>query len=337
MGPSLRLIPLFAIAVLMLAGLSACANSGSSSSTIAHVGARTISKGTLDHWTALEGLTASGATVERRTHLRGALGLLISADQLLDEAAAMHITVSAKEAEARLAELEWDRARGFRFEPASQSRGFAKLLRPTGETREDQLFLLTLDLTAAKVEQSLLRQAESRLTRVQIAAYYAAHKTRYVLPERRDLEVIGSYQRPIIMQAKREVQEGRDFLAVARRVSIDQEAPKGLELHLARGEEEPEYDKVAFQAKPGVLYGPYLQAFFFIFKVIKVTPSRQIPLASSEVAIRRVIATSKRREILAAFGRDIEEHWMPHTDCRATYVVPGCRQYPGAASASVTP
>ncbi len=313
--------------------MGAYASGCSSGDAVAHVGGTAISKSALDHWSSIE-LTASGqAASGRGTHSQQALALLISADQLLGEAAAMHVTVSDKEVASRLSELEFDQARSFQFEPASRTASFTRLLGRARETRSDRLLLLKLDLLAGRIEGKLLSQAERSLSRAEIASYYAKHKQRYVLPERRDLEVIGDYERPTIMKAKREVEAGADFLTVAKRVTLDQEAPEGLELHLARGEEEPEYDKVVFSAKPGVLYGPYLQAFYYIFKVLKVTPPIQISLAHSEAKIRRQIAAARQQQIFGDFRHSMEQRWTARTDCRTGYVVPRCRQYVGTASA----
>jgi len=325
-----RVMPSFAALAVLLAGMSACAGSGGSSDVIAHVGEIPIAKDTVERWSTIEAASA-GRRADRPIRTRQALGVLISANQLLNEAAAMHLDASMQETKGRLQELEWDRARGLKFEPASKFAPFAKKLASAGKSRPEQLLLLRLDLTAGKVERRLYSEAEHGLTRAKVEAYYASHKGRYVLPEKRQLEVIGSYQRPVIMKAKREVEGGANFIEVAKRVSIDQEAPNGLELPIVRGEEEPAYDRVVFAAKPGHLYGPYEQAFYFIFKVLKITPPRQLSLTQSEGAVRRDVIEDAQRQILGDFYRNLEQHWRPRTNCIRGYVVPGCREYASAA------
>jgi hypothetical protein len=329
--------PLLCVAAtaLLLLGIGACGGTGGSNGVIVHVGSMPISKGSLERWRALE----VAATQNQRTRgpgTRHALSALIGANQLLSEAASRHLAASAGEAEARLQELEFDRARSLKFEPAARFAPFAKLLPAAIRSRSAELLLLRLDATVGKVERALYSQAERALTRAQVARYYASHTAKYALPERRVLEVIGNYQRSVIMDAKRKIEKGANFLAIARRVSIDQEAPNGLEPPLARGEEEPEYDRVVFPAKRGLLYGPYKQAFFFIFKVIKITPRRQLSLASSEAAVRRDIVREREQPIMASFYRAMETHWTRLTGCSPGYVVPRCRQYRGTESAAAT-
>lgn len=308
------------------------AGCGSSSSVVAHVGVASIDAAAVQHWSAV-GVSSPRRLVDSRTRTRGALTLLISADQLLGEASTMQLEASNGEAEARLAEFEWDRARGLRFEPASRFAPFARsLLAEVGGRHADRLLLLRLDATAAKVERRLYSDAERGLGHAQIVDYYARHKGRYVLPERRDVEVVGSYERPIIMRAKQEIERGASFPAVAKRMSIDQEAPNGLEPHLARGEEEPDYDRVVFAAKPGRLYGPYKQAFFFIFRITHVTPTRQLSLEKAEAAIRRDIVNQEGKRIVDGFYHDLEHRWRARTSCASGYLVPGCRQYSPAST-----
>lgn len=318
----------FAVGALLLGSVSGCGDSGA----VVHVGASAITKTTLEHWAAVE-LSADGhATTSHARQTQQALHLLIAAHQLLGEAASLNVAVSNTEVATQLEGFEWSKARHLTYEPAWQAATYEKLLGRPGESRADRLLLVKLDMLAAKVERKLLANAEHSLTQAEVASHYAAHKQRYVLPERRDLEVIGSYEKPVILKAKREVEAGVNFLEIAKRVSIDQEAPNGLELHLARGEEEPLYDAVVFPAKLGVLYGPYLQAFYYIFKVLKIKPARQIPLAGAEARIRHEIVTARRSQIVSEFQHELERRWAVRTNCQPAYVIAQCRQAAATAS-----
>jgi hypothetical protein len=299
------------------ASLSACG--GGSGVDVAHVGGSSIGKATLDHWSSIERGTSSSP----RTSVQRALGLVISAQQTLAEAAELGVTGSDGRVHERLAEFEYARARGLPFELRTS---FERLLDKPRETPQDRLWLVKLAVLATNVERVLLSRAERALGPADIRAYYAKNKRRFVLPEQRELEVLGNAERSVVVKAKREIQAGVPFLMVARRVSTDAEAPEGLQ-HLVPGMEEPAYERHVFSARPGTLVGPVRQAFYYIFKVIAVTPTRQLSLTKSEAKIRRQLVAARRGAIVA----ELRQRWVAKTSCRPGYVVVQCA---GARSAS---
>ncbi len=328
MGKAIRCISAGGTGLLLAACLSSCGGAGSNDVAVARVGASAITKLALDHWTSV-GSTAAGqvASSSQTSGARAALRLLISAGWTLGEAAEMGIAVTDGEVRTQLATYHSDQSQGVPFENAAREASFLALLGRSGETSADERWLMKLNLLAFELEQRRVREAERAIDRGEVSHYYSDHKRDFVVPETRDLEVLGSYHEAAVIKAKREIQAGANFVTVAKRMSIDGEAPEGLQLGLKRGQEEKEYERNVFAAKPGVLTGPLKVSFYYLFQVLKIRPSRLPTLAQSEASIRRLLVARRRPQLSAQWLHAIERTWTARTDCRPAYVVPKCRQY----------
>ena len=127
------------------------------------------------------------------------------------------------------------------------------------------------------------------------------------------MEILGSHEKSVVAKAKREIEGGADFLKVAKRFSIDTEAPEGLQ-DFYKGQEEPPFERVVFAAKPGVLSGPEKYQLYYLFRVSKFTPSRELTLPQAEAAIRRQIALSHQAQS-AGVLRLLDKRWAATTRC----------------------
>jgi parvulin-like peptidyl-prolyl isomerase len=245
----------------------------------------------------------------------------------------MGVTVSESEVSDQLALYRYDRAQGTPFEGEAYDAPFVALIGHSRVTSADERWLMRLNLLALKLEQRRLREAEQRISSATVANYYAANKRRFVVPESRDLEVLSNYDRSVVSKARREIEGGADFIAVAKRMSTDPEAPKGLQLGLKRGTEERRYEHYVFGAKQGVLTGPQLETQYYLFKVLKIRRPKQKTLAESEAAIRQQLVARRRRQLADQWHSAGERIWVARTDCKSGYVVPKCRQYTGGSPA----
>jgi foldase protein PrsA len=314
-------------AVLLAAScLSAC---GASHSTevVARVGESAITKEAYAHWLSTQTAADHQARPDRALRQR-VLDFLISASWTVGEAGELGVRVSDSEAGKQLGLYKYDQLEGLQYEGLPKHGKYQRLLQIRGLKHADGLWLMKLALTTTRVEQEQLRRAQEAISPAQIASYYSSHRRRFVLPQRRDIEIIMTRTRASIEKAKREVQSGKDFLSVARRVSRDPEAPHGLQLGLSREDEEPEFTARIFAAKPRTLVGPIRQALnYHIFEVINITPRHVQRLARAQAAIRRRLAAY---EVAAALPEAFQRKWSARTTCEAGYVARGCRQYTGA-------
>jgi hypothetical protein len=256
--------------------------------------------------------------------LRGrALDLAILSRWSTGEAREERLSVSEEEASQQLELLRFDERTGTSYEGLPHEPMLRRLLVSSRVATSDRLWLMRVALLEAKVERARHARAAQAVSREEVARFYREHKQRFLQPARREIEMLGSYSRAVVMKAKLEIEDGKPFLAVARRVSVDGEAPEGLE-NLVRGTDEAEVEDPVFAARPHVLSGPYKYILWFLFEVLKVVPAHQQTLAEAEGAIRRQLAPGVvASRLLPAF----EAKWMARTSCRAGYVIARCRQY----------
>jgi parvulin-like peptidyl-prolyl isomerase len=311
-------ILLLALAIVLALASAGCAGSGP---VVAQVGDNAISQALLVHWQSVDAIAHRKPPGDPATSMRKALGFLISSRWLAGEAEELGIKVSDGQAQQQLEVLRYVQREHLPFQKLPKEPQLRSYLLSSEVSMPDRLWLMRLTMLAAQLEQRRYSHALTEITSAQIARYYAHHQRRFWEPERRNLEVLGNQKLGVVIKAKHEIEAGKSFLSLARRVSEDQEAPGGIEHPLARGEEEPEYDRVVFSAKPHVLVGPISQTFYFIFEVLKITPAHERPLARAQGTIRGLLAQQRASTVLAGAS---ERKWSARTSCHPRYVVSGC-------------
>ena len=261
--------------------------------------------------------------------MRRILGFLISSKWLTAEARGLGLSVSEREAGKQLELLLYvQRTHTEYYDTLPREPTLRRLLLSPKVRSPDRLWLMTQGMLATRVEQARLSQAQREVSHTEVKRFYDSHPRQFVMPDESDMEILGNYKRAVVVKARREIESGTPFLTVARRVSIDPEAPNGLQ-HLVRGREEPPFERVVFAAAPHVLVGPVNYGFYYLFRVLKAIPAHRKPLAQVEAAIGRKLASRRAStKLLAAF----ERRWVARTNCRPAYVVPKCRQYLSASS-----
>jgi foldase protein PrsA len=320
--------------VMMLgaAGLAGVAASGcgGSGDVVVRVGGETLSMAELNHWMSVDAAVRGESAGSTAPLKRQVLGFLISARWLMGEARELGVRVSEGEATKQLELLRFDQIESRPSQGLSHYAELRRLLLSKAVGSADRLWLMRLSMLTAQVEARYLSQAAREVPRAWAARYYAQHKPRYFQPQWRDLEILTSGDRALVVRAKREIEAGKPFLDVARAMpEPDVEAPGGLQ-HLVAGAEEREFEEVIFAAKPHVLTGPAKLQFYYLFEVLDGRPAHQQTLAEAEGQIRRQLAP---RQALATLLPSFEAKWIARTDCRPGYVVQGCRQYRGPKAA----
>lgn len=292
---------------------------------VASVGRQSISKASLDHWTAVE-LAADGENAPGAAELRNeALGLLISWEWTLGEARKLGVRVGTSEAGKQLALSKTDLLSGVSYEWFDGESKLGKYLMSTRVTTPDQLWLVRLAMLSLRLAQSRAVAEQSVIGRARIGAYYQRNKHLFYVGERRDIRAIMNKSRAQVIEAKRQLQAGVRFQAVAER--FNQSIEGGLRLGRARGDGTKRYEKDYFAAPLHVLVGPLKEILYYVFEVMSVRPGHQKTLAEAEPAIRQRLAV---QDASTALLKAYEHRWRAITSCRAGYTAPGCGQAPTA-------
>jgi len=324
-GSAARFAPMYEArrSIAMCGALLALVTNGcgrGSGVVVAQVSDTAISKATLEHWMSVDA-AVSGDPSGREARISKVLRFLISTRWLAAEGRELGIQISEREGRKQLALLEYDKLEGLVYQASPQDAELKSYLESPRAPYLDRLWLMRLSLLAMQVQRRRVSQARQEITRHEILRYYQRHRAVFFVPERRDLEILGNDSAAVVRRAKREIEAGRSFLSIAKRVTIDPEAPDGLQLGITREGEEPPFTDPVFAAKPHVLVGPLKYGFRYLFRVFRVTPDHQQTPAEAEGAIRQQLAVARASGPLAeAFTRK----WAARTSCRAGYLVVAC-------------
>jgi len=264
------------------------------------------------------------------------LGFLISSSWVLGEANSLGVKVTDKEVKK-----QFEKIKSQQFPKAAE---FEKFLKTSGQTVSDLLLRVKLNLLSSKIQQKIVKE-KSKVTHDQIEKYYKNNPKRFGVAEKRNLLIILTKTEAEAKKAKQEIESGKSFESVAKRVSIDPTSKSngGKLPGVVKGQEEKSLDAAVFSAKKGVLTGPVKTPFgYYIFEVQKITPGSQQTLKQAEASIKSQLTATQQQSALSKFVKEFKKKWTAKTDCRPGYVVADCKSYkapkttstasPGAAS-----
>jgi foldase protein PrsA len=260
------------------------------------------------------------------------LGFLISSTWVLGEANSLGVKVSDKEVKK-----QFEKVKTQQFPKAAE---FEKFLKTSGQTVSDLLLRVKLNLLSSKIQQKIVKE-KSKVSHAEIEKYYKNNPKRFGVPEKRNLLIILTKTEAQAKKAKQEIESGKSFESVAKRVSIDptSKSSGGKLPGVVKGQEEKSLDTAVFAAKKGVLTGPVKTPFgYYIFEVQSTTPGSQQTLKQAESSIKSQLVATRQQSALSKFVKEFKKKWMAKTDCRAGYMVADCKGYKAPkATAPVSP
>jgi foldase protein PrsA len=256
------------------------------------------------------------------------LGFLISSEWVIGEADSLGVKVSDKEVKK-----QFEKIKSQQFPKAAE---FEKFLKTSGQTVSDLLLRVKLNLLSSKIQQKIVKE-KSKVTHKQIETYYKNNPKRFGVAEKRNLLIILTKTEDQAKEAKQEIESGKSFESVAKRVSIDPTSKSngGKLAGVVKGQEEKSLDAAVFGAKKGVLTGPVKTPFgYYIFEVQKITAGSQQSLQQAEASIKSQLTATQQQAALSKFVKEFKKKWTAKTDCRAGYVVADCKGYKAPKSAT---
>lgn len=258
------------------------------------------------------------------------LGFLISAEWVIAEAAHLGVNLSDQEVKK-----EFEKIKSQQFPKAAE---FEKFLATSGQTVSDLLLRVKLNLLSSKIQQKITK-AKANITQAEVEKYYNENKAKLGTPERRNIEIILTKNEAAAKKAKQEVESGKSFASVAKRVSIDptSKASGGALVGVVKGEEEQALNAAVFAAKANVLSGPVKTPFgYYVFQVNTISPGSQPTLAASQAQIKAQLAGSGQQAALTKFVKEFKTRWIARTECRTGYVIMDCKEYKAPAAGAST-
>ncbi|HEX2162113.1 MAG TPA: peptidyl-prolyl cis-trans isomerase [Thermoleophilaceae bacterium] len=211
-----------------------------------------------------------------------------------------------------------------------KERDYQKFLRTSGATEQDILFRIKLDALQNKLTAKIQKDQE-KITDEDVEEYYEKNKKRFGQPERRDLNIVLTKTKAKAEQAKRELDGGAKFSAVAKKYSIDQasKANGGKLPDVPQGQQEKAFDEAVFDAEQGEIEGPVKTQFgWYVFEVTDVTEASQQSLDDAKETIRGLLKSEREQKSLQDFIEDFREDFKDQTKCREGFVVAECSNAP---------
>lgn len=252
------------------------------------------------------------------------MALLIQADWIEREAEDLGVSLSDADVERTLAETK---------RQSFPRRGdYENFLKRSGMTERDILFRLRVTDLSTRITEKIQRDAGG-VTDAQISAYYTRNRDQFAVPERRDLEIVLTRTEAQANEAKRAIESGTSWAAVARRFSTDalSKGNGGRLAGVARGQQDRALDVAAFNAREGVIVGPVRGQFgWYIVRVDRVTPAKQNSLEESRAQIRDLLRQQNSTRALDTFAREFQTRWTKLTNCRRGFVIEICSNAPRA-------
>jgi foldase protein PrsA len=243
---------------------------------------------------------------------------LISAEWIQQEADKRDIEVSDEEVQKQ---FEDQKKQSFPNEKQYQ-----QFLKTSGQTEEDLLFRVKLDVLSTKVRDEIIDDVDE-VTDEDISNYYNDNKERFSQPERRDLNVVLTKTEDKANQAKQALESGQSFKDVAKEFSIDEASKSqgGKLPAVAEGQQEKAFDDAIFSADKNELTGPVKTQFgWYVFEVTKVTPASQQSLDDAKETIKSLLRSENEQKALDDFIQGFQEDYTEKTHCADDYVVQEC-------------
>jgi foldase protein PrsA len=255
----------------------------------------------LDHW--LDVAKRSGARP------RDAFQVLVSFAWLRAEADERGVVATHEEA---VEEFRAQRDQAF-----ESRRAYRRFLRGSGQTVDDLLVRVRMDLLSTRIREHVTAPAEASVTDAAVDAYLADHGIPRIR-ERRDIRVVLTEHRRTALAARRELEAGASWGAVARRYSIDEpsRAENGRIPDVERGSVERALQRAIFRARPGRIVGPVRTQFgYYVARVTRIHPARDVPVDEAREQARTILVGEAKEDALSTFVGEFDAKWTARTVC----------------------
>jgi hypothetical protein len=288
---------------------------------VAHVGNAAIDRAEVDHWASTIGRSNSIATTLGQTSgtpRARALEFLISSRWILGEAEAQSLSISDAAVQRGLMEK-------IGALPNGRSE-FDEELSSTGQTPADVKREVESAMAAARLRGAVARGVKA-VTGTEVASYYAHHRQKFYLPDRRVvylIELLPTYADAVALG--KQLGPGPRFIKRAIRELVRRESPAEAERR-----ENGQLVHMIFAATPGQVAGPAkFNGRWVLAMVKKVIPAGIQPLVVVRGELSKTLAVKRRAQALNRFAEAYARKWTASTSCSPGYVVPGCSEHHGA-------
>lgn len=257
------------------------------------------------------------------------MDFLIKAYWYQADAHKMGINLTNAQVDAALA-----KAKKSQFQTSAQYQAF---LKQSGQTPQDILFRVRVNQIFTK----LTAKHSTTVTPAMISSYYDSHKSQFGTPQQRDMRIVLTKTAAQAEAARKALQSGQSWQAVAKKYSTDTTTKDkgGLLTGVTAGQQDAALSKAAFAAPVNKLLGPIKGQFgYYVLEVTKITPATQRSLAQSTPLIKQTLSNQLQTQAQTAIDQHAAKDWKGQTKCKAQYAMADCSGYkaPKSSTSSTT-
>ena len=252
------------------------------------------------------------------------LQLLISFKWIQGEAESQSVKVTDAEVKKSFAEQK--------KQSFPKEADYQKFIKQSGQTQEDILQRVKLDLLSNKIRDKVVKGKENVSDKA-IADFYNKNKARFAQPEKRDLRVVLTKDKATADKARAALDSGDSWATVAKKYSIDDtsKAAGGKLPAQAEGTLDKELDTAVFSASKNQLEGPIKTQYgYYVFTVTGITAASQQTLAEAKETIKQTLQSQNQQKALDTWVKDFQKRWKEKTECSEGYKVTDCKNGPKA-------
>jgi len=218
--------------------------------------------------------------------------VLVQRVEYAQKAAAMGITVTDEQVDARIEQLKKEYFGGSDKKLDAQ-------LRKEGMTLAD----LRDDIRAQLLDEAIFAAvtASATVTDDEVVAFYRSHLKQYRQPESRLVQHVMVRTKARAEWIYERLKAGANFDALARKYSLDPGSrSRGGRLTISRGQTVQPFDRVAFSLRTGQISRPVKTQYgWHVIKALSpIRPARTAPLATVRQAIREHLLEQKKNELM---------------------------------------
>jgi len=247
------------------------------------------------------------------------------------EASDQGVKVTAAEADKQFADAK--------KQSFPKEKDFQTFLQQSGMTLGDAKFQVRFNTIYTKLREKAVKNA-TKVTDTSVAAFYEKNKERFATPATRDLRVILTKTEAKANEAKKALESGQGWKAVAKKYSIDQASKNqgGSLLGIAKGTQQKSFDDAIFAARKGALTGPVKTQFgYYVFQVQKSVDAKQQSLKDATAAIKQQLDSQNKQKADDEFNVSLRKKWKERTNCADDYVMTQCKNAPKAKTSTTAP
>ncbi|HET6510526.1 MAG TPA: peptidyl-prolyl cis-trans isomerase [Baekduia sp.] len=220
-----------------------------------------------------------------------------------------------------------------------KDKDYEAFLKSSGYVQEDLLYRVKVQDLSNKLRTKIL-EGTDKVSPAQISNYYNKNKSKFAVPEKRDIRIVLTKTEGQAKKAKAALASGQSWKQVASKYSIDQGTRDtgGLMSGVAKGQQEKALDTATFSAKKGAVGGPIKSQFgYYVFEVEKITPGTQQSEKESSASIKQLLVSQQQQTKLDAFVKDFQKKWKGRTECAKSYATTDCKNAPKPKASTAAP